>query len=64
MHIDPHIVLGSAIIGLLVGKTTRLGWILCATLLVLGVAWLVLTRPWTSWGERPTEAGAETTTGD
>jgi hypothetical protein len=29
--------------------TTTLGWILCATLLVCGLAWLVLTRPWTSW---------------
>ena len=29
--------------------TTTLGWILCATLLAAGVAWLVLTRPWTSW---------------
>ena len=28
--------------------TTALGWILCATLLALGVAWLVIVRPWTS----------------
>ena len=40
-------------------KTTPLGWILCATLLVLGIAWLVLTRPWTAWGERPTEPNTE-----
>lgn len=45
-------------------KTTPLGWILCVTLLVLGVAWLVLTRPWIAWGERPAEAGAESGAGD
>jgi hypothetical protein len=28
--------------------TTTLGWILCATLLVCGAAWLLFTRPWTS----------------
>ncbi len=39
-------------------ETTPLGWILCVTLLVLGVAWLVLTRPWIAWGERPAESGA------
>ena len=26
--------------------TTALGWVLCATLLCGGVAWLVYTRPW------------------
>ncbi len=31
--------------------TTALGWILCATLLAAGVAWLLLTRPWTSWSQ-------------
>lgn len=39
--------------------TTPLGWILCVTLLVLGVAWLLLTRPWVAWGQRPAEAGGE-----
>ncbi|MEO8967997.1 MAG: sulfite exporter TauE/SafE family protein [Solirubrobacteraceae bacterium] len=39
--------------------TTPLGWILCVTLLALAVAWLVLTRPWIAWGQRPVEAGGE-----
>jgi uncharacterized membrane protein YfcA len=34
-------------------QTTALGWILCATLLVAGIAWLTLTRPWTSWSAPP-----------
>jgi hypothetical protein len=29
--------------------TTTLGWILCATLLLCGVAWLIVSRPWTSF---------------
>jgi uncharacterized membrane protein YfcA len=29
--------------------TKPLGWILCATLLAAGIAWLVIARPWTSW---------------
>jgi hypothetical protein len=30
--------------------TTSLGWVLCATLLAVGVAWLVTARPWTPAG--------------
>ena len=40
--------------------TTALGWILCATLLMAAVAWLVYARPWKAAvaaadGERPSE---------
>jgi hypothetical protein len=34
--------------------TTTLGWILCATLLICGLGWLAVTRPWTSWASEPT----------
>jgi len=37
--------------------TTTLGWILCATLLGAGVAWLVVARPWTTMAGAP--AGRE-----
>jgi uncharacterized protein len=33
--------------------TTALGWILCATLLGIGVTWLVVARPWTSSAAGP-----------
>jgi uncharacterized membrane protein YfcA len=33
--------------------TTTLGWILCATLLGAGVAWLVVARPWTTVAGAP-----------
>jgi uncharacterized protein len=36
--------------------TTALGWILCATLLAAGVAWLMSARPWTTWADRSAEA--------
>jgi uncharacterized protein len=36
--------------------TTALGWILCATLLTAGVAWLMSARPWTTWADRSAEA--------
>ena len=45
-------------------KTTPLGWILCASLLVLGSAWLILARPWATWAERrEAQAHAEADSG-
>ncbi len=35
--------------------TTTLGWILCATLLGAGVAWLAAARPWTTMTGAPAE---------
>ena len=52
MHVDPYIVLGSAVIGFLVGMTgagggtEALGWILCAVLLAAATAWLLTAKPW------------------
>jgi hypothetical protein len=37
--------------------TTALGWILCATLLVAGVGWLVYARPMAATGGRFERAG-------
>jgi uncharacterized membrane protein YfcA len=34
-------------------QTTVLGWVLCATLLVAGVVWLVYVRPWRQTGVTP-----------
>jgi hypothetical protein len=36
--------------------TTTLGWILCATLLLGGLAWLVVARPWTTWATTSADA--------
>jgi hypothetical protein len=36
-------------------QTTALGWVLCATLLAVAVAWLVFTRPWRA-GMAPADA--------
>jgi uncharacterized membrane protein YfcA len=33
--------------------TTTLGWILCATLLLCGLAWVAVTRPWANWATAP-----------
>ncbi len=38
--------------------TTALGWILCATLLGGGLAWLASARPWTAAGARQDDAPA------
>ncbi len=43
-------------------ETMTLGWILCATLLTCGVAWLVVARPWTAWGPQASDP-AETPAG-
>jgi uncharacterized protein len=41
--------------------TTTLGWILCGTLLLCGLAWVAVARPWTNWATAPSgvEAGTE-----
>jgi uncharacterized membrane protein YfcA len=41
--------------------TTTLGWILCATLLLCGLAWATVARPWTNWATAPSgvEGGTE-----
>ena len=47
--------------------TTALGWILCATLLGAGVAWLAIARPWTVTGSRlpaPDRASGEDPPGE
>ncbi|HEX8976666.1 MAG TPA: sulfite exporter TauE/SafE family protein [Solirubrobacteraceae bacterium] len=46
--------------------TTTLGWILCATLLGCGLAFLMLARPWTNWAAPATAvaAGAELDTSE
>jgi uncharacterized membrane protein YfcA len=38
--------------------TTALGWILCGTLLVAAVGWLISARPWTAWSERASAGSA------
>lgn len=45
-------------------QTTALGWILCATLFALGIAWLFMARPWTSWAGRPSVPAAESPADD
>jgi hypothetical protein len=39
--------------------TTTLGWVLCATLLLCGVAWLVVSRPWTAWSNASADTGSD-----
>ncbi|HEY2005519.1 MAG TPA: sulfite exporter TauE/SafE family protein [Solirubrobacteraceae bacterium] len=39
--------------------TTTLGWILCATLLACGLAWLAVSRPWTSWAAEAAPAAPD-----
>ncbi|HET9102152.1 MAG TPA: sulfite exporter TauE/SafE family protein [Solirubrobacteraceae bacterium] len=41
-------------------ETTPLGWILCGSLLLLGLVWLIAAKPWTTWAERrDAQAGAD-----
>jgi uncharacterized protein len=39
--------------------TTVLGWVLCGTLLIAGLAWLLVARPWVTTSGEPEPAGTE-----